>query len=201
MLILIYYKSQKTEDVRFVGFKTDLSDSAYDFIHIVYPKLVECNFIMGDIVPIESVTAMGITKDLDMFAGIDAWHIYKDCGIQGVASRVQWGHKAWNSFTIRKHRANGTETEYAKRKRAIYTGDWLYPILTIQAYITSRRDGELLSVGVAKTKDIFDAIADGNCYDKENRYDGNTFCVVEWKNMDNIDVWERDVATDQTANI
>lgn len=174
-----------------LGFKTDLGDSANSFVHIVYPKLLECRFLLGDVVPIESVTAMGIAKDLDMFAGIDAWHVYKKCGIQGIASRVQYGQRAWNSFTIRKHRSSGSETEYAKRKIAIYTGDWLYPTLTIQAYVTSRKNGELLSVGITKTKNIFDAIADGNCNTKTNPTDGNTFYTVFWKDMSDVDVWQR----------
>lgn len=174
-----------------MGFETDLSDSAYDFMRLVYPKMAECKFISGTITPIESVTSTGTTKDLDMLAGIDAWHINRKCGMQGIASRIQWGNKTWKSFTVRKRRTSGAETEYAKRKRAIDTGNWLYPTLTVQAYITSRRDGELLSIGVAKTKDIFAAIDEGKCKIKKNRWDGNEFIVVFWEDVNNIDTWEQ----------
>lgn len=172
-----------------MGFKTDLGDSAYDFMRLVYPKMVECKFISGSIVPIESVTSTGVTKDLDTLAGIDAWHINRTRGMQGIASRIQWGDKIWGSFTIRKHRTSGAETEYAKRKRAIDTDDWLYPVLTVQAYITSRRIGELLAVGVAKTKDVFRAIDDGRCTPRTNGRDGNEFIAVYWENVNDIQTW------------
>lgn len=175
-----------------MGFETDLNDSAYNFMHIVYPKLIECGYLSGDVVPIESVSAKGITKDLDMYAGIDAWHIDKNKGIQGIASRIQFINHPWNSFTIRKSRTSGAKTEYEKRVYAIETGDWLYPTITIQAYITSRTNGELLSVGIAKTNDIFKAIECGNCIEKPNPADGNMFYAVFWKDIsDSVNVWKK----------
>jgi len=174
-----------------VDFKTDLSDSAYNFVRIVYPKIIECGYLSGEVIPIESVSANGITKDLDMFAGIDAWHIDKNAGIQGIASRVQFGGRAWNTFTVRKSRMLGTKTEYDKRKFAMDSGEWLYPHITIQAYISSRQGGELLSVAVANTTNIFRCISNGMFYRRLNNKDGNEFYVVDWRNVDNIDIWTK----------
>jgi hypothetical protein len=51
---------------------------------------------------------------------------------------VQWGN-ARNTFTIRYKRASGAKTEYQKRSEAILNNKgYLYPYLTIQAYLDKR---------------------------------------------------------------
>jgi len=137
-------------------FKTDLSDSAFDFKRVVWPTLQKA-LGGGSYIPVEEETAKGLTQCLDIYAGIDAWHVDEENKImRGLASRIQWCSKGWDTFTIRYKRNSGACTEYEKRIDAI-NGDRgaLYPHLTIQAYVTERKTGELINVGVVNTKDLF----------------------------------------------
>lgn len=175
------------------GFITDLDDSAHDFIEIVCPKLRELRFLSGKIMHVESVTAEEMKRDLDMTAGIDVWVIQRK-GITGLASRIQWGETTWNTFTVRETRATGAETELTKRLRALRSdGEYIYPYLTCQAYITERRIGPLLSVALAKTEDICTMITHGQC-ERRIAPGGNTFAVVEWQKMEEfgyaINIWK-----------
>jgi len=163
--------------------KRDFGDSAFDFLRVVLPKLKEKRMLSGKIIPVESVTAKEMVKHLDIDGGIDVWQIQKGVGMRGIASRIQWGNKNWNTFTIRKSRTSGAKTEYEKRMFAIKTGGYLYPFYTIQAYVSQRRVGDLISVAIAKTKDIFDLIKVGLCYEKPNGSDGNVFIIVDWEDM------------------
>lgn len=114
----------------------------------------------GELTPVESVTAEGMTKTLDVLAGIDAWQVIDNRGyMRGIASRVQEirpGEKLWNTFTVRSRRANGAATEYAKRLGAIRQSSdgALYPGLTVQAYVRDFSNGPLLSAAVVRTVDL-----------------------------------------------
>lgn len=167
-------------------FETDLTDSAYDFLKIVYPRLKQLNFIRGNLIPIEAATDIkfkNLAQKFDQLAGIDVWQIVENEGIKGIASRIQWGEKAWNTFTIRKSRSSGAKTEYEKRLYAIETNEWIYPYYTIQAYISERRTGRLISMAITKTVDIFDIIKKGNYIEKINKQDNNVFMIVSWEEM------------------
>ncbi|MEA3442544.1 MAG: hypothetical protein U9R04_03520 [Chloroflexota bacterium] len=174
------------------NYNKDLSDSAHDFIHIVCPKLREVGFLSGQVIPVEAVTADDMRRYLDMLAGIDLWVIEEKMGITGLASRIQWGPSAYDSFTIRETRHTGVETELSKRLRAIHSGGrYLYPYWSCQAYVTKRptrengylkSQGEVLSVGVASTKDICTLIIHGQ-YKRRLNPDGNTFAAVFWEAM------------------
>lgn len=139
-------------------FKSDLKDSAAAFLRVVWPAMK--NMVGGGkIIPIESVTDDSMTEMLDRYSGIDAWHLSDGQQMRGVASRVQWGN-AWNTFTVRYTRDSGAKTEYEKRKFDIESNaGWLYPHLTVQAFIGGKKgeNGELLSVAVIKTKSLIDA--------------------------------------------
>lgn len=171
-------------------YKIDLTDSAHDFINIVCPKLREIGFLSGQVIPVEAVTADKMRGYLDMLAGIDLWLIEEKRGITGLGSRIQWGMSAYNSFTIRETRRTGVETELDKRLRAIRSGGrYLYPYWSCQAYITQRpiredghiiSQGQLLSVGVARTEDICNLVIHGQCERRLNP-DGNKFAVVFWQ--------------------
>jgi len=149
-------------------------------------------FLSGQVIPVEAVTADEMRRYLDTLAGIDLWLIEERKGISGLASRVQWGPSAYNSFTIRETRYTGAETELSKRLRAIRSGGrYIYPYWTCQAYITDRpirengrlkSQGKLLSVGVALTEDICTLIIHGQCERRTNP-DGNTFAAVFWETM------------------
>lgn len=166
----------------------DLSDSAYDFKNTVWPVVGEwCGG--GDLVPVESISNVGFVKDLDVLAGIDAWHIHPGRGgIRGIASRIQYG-RPWASFTIRKKRTSGAATEYEKRLNAIHNSDdgWLLPGITIQAYLDSRRGGSLKYACIVNTKDLFIFIENGLSPDdfeiKHNPQDGNEFIIVWAKTL------------------
>ena len=136
-------------------FKSDLKDSASDFLRVVWP-IVQRMVGGGKIIPIESVTDDAMTKMLDAYSGIDAWHLSNDRQVRGVASRVQWVTD-WNTFTVRYSRDSGTKTEYEKRKADIDSNaGWLYPHLTVQAFISGNKGsgGDLMSVAVMETKTL-----------------------------------------------
>ena len=130
----------------------------------------------------ESVTAKGFAKQLDILAGIDCWQVVGG-GMRGIASRVQFSGIDYRSFTVRYKRASGVTTEYEKRKLAIY-GDrgLLYPYLTVQAYLT--KGNEFMSAGIIKTKDLFDCLDDIKIYEtRATKSDGNIFRFVRWSKI------------------
>ena len=139
-----------------MSFKEDLSDSAYDFLRCVYPA-IEKHVGGGELIPTETLYKNEIFKKLDIHSGIDAWQLHTKHGIRGIASRVQWGNMAWNTFTIRYVRSSGAKTEYEKRLAAVKSNDgWIYPYYTVHAYINERGgNGELMSAAITKTKDLY----------------------------------------------
>ena len=173
------------------NWNVDLSDSveALEKIkHDVLPKLVS-----GKIHSIEKSqkdimikfgkeidTQNPILKLLDIKSGID--YIREDSnGLQGIASRVQWGEKAWNSFTIRHERHTGAETEYQKRLKQIRNG-YFYPAFTLQAYFDNRTDNNLLSVAVIRTTDLYKFAEQYQNYVRQNKSD-NVFKIVFWSDL------------------
>jgi len=77
----------------------DLNESSKIFKRTVWPE-IQSWFDNGQLIPVESVTASKMADKLDVYAGIDAWHFKKEKGIRGIASRVQWLGKAFNTFTV-----------------------------------------------------------------------------------------------------
>ena len=123
-----------------------------------------------------------------MVAGIDTWQFNnREKWIRGLACRVQWGTTDWQSFTIRKSRISGTKTEYEKRLDALTNGrGFLFPPLTVQAYLKQRRMGPVMSIGIAKTVNIMRWI---HCHRDEvkvqtNPIDGTEFYVVFWRDIE-----------------
>jgi len=180
--------------------KVDLSDSAYDFMNTVYPKLVELNFISGEIISVEGNANDYLKALLDKQASIDVLLVKTNTGVIGIASRVQWYEPTkprgfpFNSFTIRMHRATGARTEYEKLTNALSAnGKYFYPYYTCQSYITERRTGELVSLAIAKTEDIYRIINLGYSKSMVNSFDNNTFEVVYWDVMQShkcdIKIW------------
>jgi len=171
----------------------DLSWSAEVFSELVWP-ILEAE-LPGRMIHVEAIArdayARKFMKDLDTLAGIDAWHIVDNVGIRGIASRVQecpYPYRPYNTFTIRKNRDSGTKTEYEKRKQAIDSNNgWIFPHLTVQSYVSAKRNGELRSFGVAKTADIINLIDQYNddgqsspfVYTK--RTTNAEFYVVDWR--------------------
>lgn len=148
----------------------------------------------GELIPVESATAVSLQATFDTLAGIDAWHLcHEQRAMRGIASRVQTiadEHEPYNTFTIRYKRSSGAETEFAKRLAAIRDrdGGWLYPHLTCQAYIDQRKE-KLLSCAVVRTEDLYVYADDWLGYDNDrarimvNGADGNEFIVVKWASL------------------
>lgn len=120
---------------------------------------------------------------LDTKSGID-YIRENETGLQGIASRVQWGSKAWNTFTIRSERHTGAKTEFAKRVEAIRDG-YFYPAFTLQAYFTDRETNGFLSVGIIKTINLYNFIGANPNLVHKNKSD-NEFKFVFWEDLTGI---------------
>ena len=158
------------------NWKKDLSDSikAIEKIKLtVLPTLIG-----GEIISIEE-SNNNILLLFDKYSGID--YLRKNnIGIQGIASRVQFGND-WNTFTIRARRISGAKTEYEKRKEQIDKG-YIYPYYTLQAYFDNRKDLNLLSVCIIKTIDLYNEI-ENNMHVKTKTSD-NVFKFISWSDID-----------------
>jgi len=138
-----------------------LTASSSDFLRVVWPVL-SGRFGGGEIYPVESVTEKGFAKQLDVLAGIDVWHVVKNEGMRGIASRVQWTHSPFDTFSIRYATGSGNPTEYQKRLHALRNKDrgFILPEFTVQAYVAPPNgSGSLLSVGIMKTASLIYLIA------------------------------------------
>lgn len=159
-----------------------LKQSSEAFLRFVWPAIAPV-LGGGELVPVESVTASEMARNLDILAGIDAWMVKGHFGMVGIASRVQECPKAWDSFTIRMSRTSGAETEYAKRLRALQAppGKWLSPYLICQGYVLSWDDGPLLSAAIARMADVISCISRG-LY-KMKSVGNARFAPVFWRTM------------------
>jgi len=157
----------------------DLNRSNKAFLGVVWPVIkYKCGG--GEIIPVEALDDIEIADQLDMLCGIDIWQTIGGDGARGIASRVQFGTKNWETFTVRYRRDSGAKTEYVKRLEAIETGRFIYPYLTSQAYVTG--DGRsLIGFGVARTVDIFDTIKQGNFI--KRRSDNAEFLAVNFDDV------------------
>ena len=76
--------------------KQDMDKSAAAFKNLVWPIVLPV-IGGGDLLQMENVKDSNFAKILDIKAGIDGWQIHRD-GMRGIASRIQQGEKAWNTF-------------------------------------------------------------------------------------------------------
>lgn len=168
-----------------------ISDSARDFLEKVWP-VVRPWFQGGELIPVEAVSPGRFASELDVLAGIDAWHVDSARGVRGIASRVQWGDKIWDSFTIRRALPSGRPTEFEKRLDALDNPDagWLFPHVTVQAYVSERGPaGRLVSAGAVKTRDLFEhVVRNGPSVSRKNNSDGVEFMAVYWNDLINCGV-------------
>lgn len=135
----------------------DMGWSSSAFLGLVWPAIQHmCGG--GELRPVEAVESPEMERHLDQLAGIDAWQICDGTGMRGIASRVQRdkSNKAWDTFTIRYSRPTGAETEWTKRLRAVANirEGWLFPHLTVQAYISADWS-RVLSAAVVRTCDLW----------------------------------------------
>lgn len=160
----------------------DLSDSveALDSIKdTVLPKLIS-----GKIHTVEC-TDNEILMLLDQKSGVD-YIRENETGLQGIAARVQWvgNLQPYNTFTIRKERKSGSQTEFEKRIQQIEQG-YFYPAFTLQAYFDDRFWNELKSIAIIDTKRLYEYIKRN--IDNPNRVNisksDNTFLFVHWSDL------------------
>lgn len=163
-------------------FKKDLQVSASEFPRMVWPIIADwCGG--GDCIDVEKGTTGkpdNVPSLLDMRAGIDQLQVLPDrSGLRGIASRIQWGNKSWETFTIRESRCSGSKTELSKRSHALSNAGVLYPFWTVQAYITDPINGTLLSVALAYTHELI-PYAQQYGYRRSVKREA-TFLVVDWR--------------------
>lgn len=143
----------------------------------------------GDIKTVEG-SDNEICLMLDQTCGTDYFQVYgesdgqKNGLVWGIGSRFQktWHNcQPFNTFTIRKSRASGAKTEFEKREYAMkHSG--IYPHLTMHGYYDATT-GEILSLAIARTKDIWDCINKGYAKEQRTAYDQigqATFYFIEW---------------------
>jgi len=177
--------------------KKEIEKSLFGFTTYVLPVISKFELLGGEIITIEDMT-IGDNRDVfwpmfDMFSCVDAWQIEtKKKYVRAISNRVQWGSNDWKSFTIRKGRASGADTEYQKLKRYLEEGDKLCPHLMIQSYITAENNGRLLSLGIAKVADIIRGIDDGWVLRTMiNPKDKTKFDPIFWKRLVKEGRWFR----------
>ena len=178
-----------------------LSNSASDFVNIVWPSISSAEGIGGgQIIPVEAVSSDEFASELDVLAGVDAWQIVENNkGVRGIASRVQWGSD-YRSFSIRYSTPSGAETEFQKRLRALNNPDegYLFPHLTVQAFL-DKQGGQILSVAAIPTRHLIQQaqkliewgrMNDGSDSRFGVRYspDGRGFLYMSWQYLANSDV-------------
>lgn len=155
-----------------------LSASAEDFVDVVWPAISQLPIVGGGkLLPVEAVSEKNFMDQLDLLAGIDAWHIQANpSSIRGLASRVQWGLPR-RTFTIRTRSKGGGETELEKRARAIANREdgHLFPHLTVQAYL-DEKGGKLLCAAVIRTTDL---IARASFLREKMKYNRNWFGYID----------------------
>lgn len=147
--------------------------SSDTFLNVVWPEIGPI-FGNGQIIPVETVTDSHMAKMLDVCAGVDMWMLVGQ-SMYAVASRVQYGRTAWNTFTVRRSLVSGGRTEFHKRRDAITSGA-LFPKLTVQAYVDGDR---LLSVAAVDTVHLFD-VCEKHPEQRRRAPDGNEFLYVKW---------------------
>ena len=175
----------------------DMTASAAAFKSGVWPAIAQtCGG--GVIEPVESVTAEGFAKSLDVMSGIDAWQVLNGTGIRGIASRVQWGDfkdgRDWGTFTVRKSRPTGSRTEWDKIQEAegLAARGFIRCHLIVQAYFNGKKGQSLDLVAAyvvqapqfyALCKDDFEGVragagrVQGGAWYRERVYDGVIMAV------------------------
>jgi hypothetical protein len=164
--------------------RRDLGASSQAFVNFAWPAVKDlCGG--GTLELVESTTAEGFQKQLDVLAGIDSWQLLDGRGyMRGIASRMQQSDNNWKTFTIRKSRSSGARTELEKRLEQIARAEEgaLYPYLTVQGYVRHWTNGPLIGAAVVRTADLYKFVVEHEADIKPlpNRADGNWFYPVGW---------------------
>lgn len=168
--------------------KRAITESSADFLRLVWPAIGRQ---FGEVIPVETVTDNDFARQLDQRAGIDVWLVSVDNHMRGLASRVQWTDKSWDTFTIRTRSRYGNPTEYHKRKAEIAASGTITPYYVTQGYVSADRT-RLLGAAIARMADVIAAIDMDLGYPKANG-DGTQFYVIPWSALTVIHSWHPDV--------
>ncbi len=161
--------------------------SRLNFETLCIPKVKEL-LQLKRIYTVENYSANETIKQLlDIKTGADyIGETQNGLNTVGIANRIQWAHplkganswatpkeewwpnqikkflkqKGFKTHTIRLERASGSPTEFEKRLTAIEK-EYDFPVYTIQSYISAREEGSLLSIAIAKTRDLILFIKNG----------------------------------------
>jgi hypothetical protein len=160
----------------------------YSLEQVEKAKPIIANLLNGGEIKAVEGSQEEICLMLDRTCGIDYFQIYPKTGlIWGIGSRFQKTYgKPFNTFTVRRSRESGAETEFIKRLYAI-KHNCIYPQLTMQGYY-SDKTGEILSLAIAKTKDIMQYILDNKQnikvqYTHEDKIGQASFFIVNWQDF------------------
>jgi len=145
--------------------REDLERASGHFQGLVWPMIRDwCGG--GALATVE--TARGeaplVCQYLDMFAGCDYLQKADDGLIYGIAARVQFVERSYDTFTVRRTRYSGAETEFAKRCAALDRAHLkpICPPWTVHAYVTRGQPARLLSVAAVRTLALFQHIRTGH---------------------------------------
>lgn len=198
--------------------------SVEDFWTLVRPKISAMMGPSYKFTPVEASAQRGSPDVFDIEAGVDVW--VKDTRgaglIYGLANRVQWCAKPFDTFTVRYKLPSGGMTEYQKRLESIEK-ESVYPRFTVQSYVSADRK-DLYSCAVVLTRDLIlylkDALAKMRERHQEivdvtgselpfhcvkinqmavyaNDRDGVQFCAVEWGKLKeagvHLKVWQNPI--------
>ena len=126
-----------------------------------------------------------VAKLLDTNAGIDALFIDKLGLIHGVAVRVQFTDRSWDTFSVRCERDSGNPTEYDKRVAALKARA-MVPHMTFQGY-ASKAGSTALSAAWVSTVHLFELLGDQEFMRTHSRrmnmQDGNSFYYALWDEL------------------
>jgi hypothetical protein len=111
--------------------------------------------------------------------------MFSERGVYGIASRIQFDEN-YRSFTVRKKRRSGKQTEWEKLLQAKSSGA-MTPSLTIQAYV-DRANMRLLDAAIICTPDLVRWIENNSCETRTTGWDQHgqaDFWVVPWNKLQN----------------
>lgn len=157
--------------------------TVYCYKSVILPTLKTLLKSQYEIFSVENDSSE-IAKLLDVYGGCDLLLLDKrNSAVEGIASRIQFAEKSFDTFTIRLERDSGTITEYEKRKRAMASGA-IYPKFTFQAYVS--KDMQLLSMAIIRTVDLYKFVEENQQTVKhtgEEQFGQASFIACKWQDL------------------
>lgn len=157
----------------------NISTSSQTFRDVVFPATMQRSAPSLAIVSLESMADSWLATLLDTSAGIDSLIGYHD-QVFTLATRVQWTG-VYDTFTVRSKLPSGNRTELDKRRTSIYSNS-LYPVYTMQAYVTPDKR-HLIQAALVDTRHLIN-MCDAYPYQRRTNPDGTVFNYVNWDQCD-----------------